>query len=140
MCFDLETWANVATAVFTAGTAAAALFAAWVAKSASEDSNKSAKKQTNALLTAARGNALASRINFYDRQIAEIESAIRAEQTSPSLRARLEKNFEQLKEEQRHLAYWLDRQLDSLGVRLRTATAKVTNRVKSVCPFSVGAC
>jgi hypothetical protein len=32
--------------------------------------------------------------------------------------AKLEKTLEKLKAEQRHLAFWLDRQLDSLGVGL----------------------
>jgi septal ring factor EnvC (AmiA/AmiB activator) len=107
-----------ATAIFTALAAWAAWRATSVAKSAAEESGKISNQQTTALTVAAKANALASRINFYDRQIAEIESAIREGQMSPNRLANLEKTLEQLKAEQRHLAFWLDRQLDSLGVGL----------------------
>jgi hypothetical protein len=76
MCFDLGTWANVAIAIFTAVTAIAAWRAASVAKSSAEESGKIAKEQTDALMTAAKADALASRINFYDKQIAVVESEL----------------------------------------------------------------
>jgi 4-hydroxyphenylpyruvate dioxygenase-like putative hemolysin len=53
-----------------------------------------------------------------DRQIAENESAIREGQMNPTRLANLEKTLEQLKAEQRHLVFWSDRKLDSLGVGL----------------------
>ena len=90
-------------------------------KSASQESSKSAKEQTNALLTAAKANALASRINFYDRQIGEIESVIRERKmqvVDHSAVRKLEETVKQLRAQQRHLAFWLDRQADALGVGL----------------------
>jgi hypothetical protein len=107
-----------ATAIFTAVAAGAAWRATSVAKSAAEESGKIASQQTTALSVAAKANALASRINFYDRQIVEREAVIQASQMNPTRLDQARKTVEQLKAEQRHLAFWLDRQLDSLGVGL----------------------
>jgi hypothetical protein len=110
--------AGFATALFTAWAAWSARQATSIAKSASENSGTIAKEQTTALMTAAKANALASRISFYDQQIADLESMIAARQINPARLADAQKTVEQLKVEQRHLAYWLDRQTDALGVGL----------------------
>jgi hypothetical protein len=121
MCFDLGTWADVATAIFTAGTAIAALWAGWIAKSAAQDSTKIAKQQTDALINAAKANALASRINFYSEQIAILEEKVQDAKVrgmAPMQMVVLTNELDQLKRERKHLVVWLDRQTDALGVGL----------------------
>jgi len=74
---------NLAIAVFTA----AAAIAAWVSTTASlkatekanetaEESRKIAHEQTQALMLAAKANALASRISFYSEQIRTLEKQL----------------------------------------------------------------
>ena len=72
MSFDLGISLNAIIAIGTAVTAIVAWRAASVAKSAAAESSKIAKEQTDALITAAKANALASRIHAYDLQIAVI--------------------------------------------------------------------
>jgi CHASE1-domain containing sensor protein len=112
MRFDLGTWANVAIAIFTAVTAVAAWRAASVAKS-------SAKDQTDALMTAAKANALASRISFYTEQIAPLREQIQDGKVRGSPIANQVAQVIELEKQQKHLAYWLDRQTDALKVGLR---------------------
>jgi hypothetical protein len=73
-------------------------------RKAADGSRKIAQEQTTALLTAAKANALASRIEFYNEQIRPLLGG------NPDLPT--------LREERDHLAYWLDRQTDALGVGL----------------------
>jgi hypothetical protein len=110
MNVDLGIWANVATAIFTAVTAIAAWRAASVAKSAAKDASKISGAQTDALMTAAKANALASRINFYTQQM----------QRLPPLTGQATGKLDQLQREQEHLAHWLDQQTDALGVGLNS--------------------
>src|SRR6266576_6613469 len=116
---------NLAIAVFTA-----AAMAAWVSTTASlkptekanetaEESRKIAHEQTQALMLAAKANALASRISFYSEQIRTLEKQLQDYQQrgwapEPDAREKLAK----LKLEQTHLGFWLDRQTDALGVGL----------------------
>jgi flagellar basal body-associated protein FliL len=69
-------WINLAIAVFTAIAAAAALVSAIssarsskAASKAAEESKKIAVEQAQALLTAAKANALDTRISFYTQQM-----------------------------------------------------------------------
>jgi hypothetical protein len=72
---------NLAIAIFTAIAAKAAWDSAKSSQQAveqanrsAEDSRKIAEEQTKALLTAAKANALASRIEFYNEQIRPLVS------------------------------------------------------------------
>ena len=116
---------------------AAAAVAAWVSASASlkatnqankeaeesrkaaEESRKIAQQQTEALTTAAKANALASRIEFYNKQILEAKGYLSqfgnaAEKGYPEAF----KNKEELELQQDHLVRWLDQQTAALGVGL----------------------
>jgi hypothetical protein len=113
-----------------------AAFTAWAARSASvsasasviateqstkeaEASRKIAQQQTDALMTAAKANALASRISFYSEQIRFIEKQFEARQNRGSeVEPGAGGKLKELKDEQAHLAHWLDRQMDSLEVGL----------------------
>jgi septal ring factor EnvC (AmiA/AmiB activator) len=83
MSFDLGTCANVAIAIFTAVTAVAAWRAASLAKSSAKQASDVAKEQTKVSVTAPKANALASRINFYNEQIADIKEAINKMKSAP---------------------------------------------------------
>jgi hypothetical protein len=102
---------NLAIAIFTAIAAKAAWDSAKSshraveqANQSAEDSRKIAGEQTKALLTAAKANALASRIAFYNEQIRPLLPG------NPDI--------PKLTEQRNHLAYWLDCQTDALGVGL----------------------
>ena len=121
MSFDLGISLNAIIAIGTAVTAIAAWRAASVAKSAAAESSKIAKEQTNALITAAKANALASRIHAYDLQIAVVEEKIqdgKVRGIAPMPLALLVSEADQLKGERKHLIVWLDRQTDAMGVGL----------------------
>lgn len=73
-------------------------------RKAAAEARKIAQEQTKALLTAAKANALASRIRFYNEQLRPLLAG------NPHIPI--------LTEERDHLAYWLDRQTVALGVGL----------------------
>jgi hypothetical protein len=121
--------ANVVIAIFTAVAAVAALVSAVGSLIASRESNKAAQEsrkiageQTKALMTAAKASALASRINFYNEQIADMKEAINKERSKPmpvfAITGGYEKNLQELQIQRTHCAWWLDRQSDELGVGL----------------------
>jgi len=106
---------NVAIAIFTAVAAIAALISAvgsllasFQAKKSAEESTKIAKEQTKALLTAAKANALATQIDVYTLQMKRLDPLGRA--TS---------ELDELERKQKHLAAWLEKQTDALGVGLK---------------------
>ena len=117
---------NLAIAIFTAVAAIAALISARASRQAVEQANKAAEdgrkiaeKQTEALMTAAKANALASRINFYTEQMRPLlkiheERGQSNRVLSPEGQTRLEK----WGIEREHLACWLDQQANALGVGL----------------------
>jgi hypothetical protein len=97
----------------------AAWRAASVAKSAANDSSKIANEQTNALMAAAKANALASRINFYEQQLAPLRNKIQDSKVLGEIVVRLQDQAKELEMQQKHLVYWLDRQTEVLKVGLR---------------------
>ena len=124
---------NLAIAVFTAAAAGAAWVSARASLKAIEQANKQAEEsrkfaeesrkiseqQAEAMLTAAKANALASRISFYAEQIRFIEKQFEDYQyRGRAIELNAGDKLKQLKAEQQHLAYWLDRQTDVLGVGL----------------------
>lgn len=115
--------AGFATALFTAWAAWSAWQATSVAKSVAEDSRTIAGEQTKALMSAAKANALASRIAFYNEQIAELTEWLNIVRNSvTSARGQIpakEAELKELKMQRDHCAWWLDRQSDALGVGLR---------------------
>ena len=118
MNFDLGTLINVVIAIFTAIAAVAAWRAASIAKSTAKETSKTADEQTNVLITAAKANALASRINFYSEQIAPIRERLQDRNLMGEVAAKLIKNAQELEKQRDHLAYWLDRQTNDLKVGL----------------------
>jgi hypothetical protein len=123
-------WINLAIAVFTAIAAGAALVSgisssrsSKEARKAAEASRKIAEEQTKALMTAAKANALASRINFYNEQIAEVRGAINKAQSAPvPIRPFIndsERALDELIIQRNHYAWFLDRQSNELEVGLR---------------------
>jgi uncharacterized lipoprotein YehR (DUF1307 family) len=105
---------NVAIAIFTAVAAIAALISVFVSLRASRDAKKSAEEskniaeeQTKVLLTAAKANALATQIDVYTLQMHRLNAHGRAA-----------KELDELEQKQKHLAGWLERQTDALGVGL----------------------
>ena len=77
-----------------------------------------AKEQTTALMSAAKANALASRIAFYNEQIAELTEWLNIVRNSiTSARDQIpakEADLKELKMQRDHCAWWLDRQSDAL--------------------------
>ena len=125
----IGTLINLTIAIFTAIAARAAVLSARASRDAvhlanqsADDSRKIAEEQTKALMTAAKANALASRINFYNEQIRPLQRIQEHMFDNPGRSQRLSEEAEaglnQLIEERDHLAYWLDRQTDALGVGL----------------------
>lgn len=117
---------NLAIAIFTAMAAKAAWDSAKSshraveqANQSAEDGRKIAEEQTKALLTAAKSNALASRIEFYNRQISAAKGWLAsfgttAQQGYPEAK----RNKELLEQEQEHLVRQLDQQTNALEVGL----------------------
>jgi hypothetical protein len=106
---------SLAVAIFTALAARAAWASAKAsreavaqANTAAAESRTIAKEQTAALLTAAKANALASRINFYTEQMHRLNAYGHATG-----------QLDALEQKQKHLAGWLDQQTDALGVGLK---------------------
>jgi|HubBroStandDraft_2_1064218.scaffolds.fasta_scaffold649033_1 hypothetical protein len=121
---------NLAIAIFTAlaakaawDSAKASRLAVEQANESAEDSRKIAKEQTKALMTAAKANALASRINFYNEQIAEARGAINKAQGAPvpnrPFISHSESALDELIIQRDHYAWFLDRQSNELEVGLR---------------------
>jgi hypothetical protein len=124
-------WINSAIAIFTAAAAVAALISARASREAVDQANQSAEenrkiaeKQTEALVTAAKANALASRINFYTEQIKPLKR-IEERSNEPNAAGHFrrlsehgEKLLDQLSLEREHLAHWLEQQTNELGVGL----------------------
>jgi hypothetical protein len=70
-------------------------------------------------MTAAKANSLASRISFYSEQIRFFEKQFEDHQDRGWVpQPGAAENLKELKAQQAHLAYWLDRQMDALGVGL----------------------
>ncbi len=117
---------NLLIAAFTAWAARSASVSARASVKATEQSTKEAEasrniaqRQTDALMAAAKANALASRISFYSEQIRFIEKQFEARQNRGSeVEPGAGEKLKELKAEQAHLAHWLDRQMDSLKVGL----------------------
>jgi hypothetical protein len=112
---------NLAIAAFTAIALGAALVSAISSSRSSKEASKAAEEgrkiageQTKAMMTAAKANALASRINFYSEQIAAATPSDELRQFGIGLGSVME-----LKKRREHLAYWLDRQADALEIGLR---------------------
>jgi hypothetical protein len=95
---------NFAIAVFTGIAAAAAWSSAKLARQAGDDSHQQAEKMKEAMLNAAKANALASRIEFYNEQVA---SGRRQGWSNDSATSR---------DQHEHLVCQLDRILDRMGV------------------------
>jgi hypothetical protein len=117
---------NVAIAIFTAVAAIAALISAvgsllasFQAKKTAEESKKIAEEQTKALMTAAKANALASRIDFYTQQLTPLRDKIQNGRVMGTVIVKLQEEEKEYTMQQNHLAWWLDRQMDELKVGLR---------------------
>ena len=105
MNLSIETWAQLAIALFTGLAAGGALWAAKTSSDSARESSAIAAQQSEAQLTATRANTLASRIDFCSRQLTTLQAA--------------GGNQNQLAEyqlQQQHLAAQLDQQLEKLGV------------------------
>jgi hypothetical protein len=107
---------NSVIAIFTAIAAIAAWFTAVKAAQAAKESSAIAEKQTEALMTAAKANALATRIDFYDRQMAPLIEQI---QKFGARGGDISAQLGDLAKQQKPLVYWLDKQTDALQVGLR---------------------
>ena len=114
---------NTANTVIAYGTAAAsigAVVSAIFSAIAACQAKSIATKEIEAMLTAAKANALASRIDFYGVQIGNIEKQFENWKTkgeTPDENAG--PDLKEFRLERDHLAFWLDRQTDKLGVGLR---------------------
>jgi predicted Ser/Thr protein kinase len=114
MEIDWNTVSAVATVVAAIGSFVAASIAVFTASSArkqAESTRKVVTEQTKALLEAARANALATRLRYYD------------EQRSRAMRTVQGSNLKQLTDEQEHLVYQLDEVLNRLGVGISRESA-----------------
>ena len=106
---------NLAIAVCTALAAKAAWDSAKASRQAvnqanqsAEDGRKIAEEQTKALMTASKANALATQIDVYTLQMNRLNPFGRAT-----------KELDELERKQKHLAAWLEKQTDALGVGLK---------------------
>lgn len=109
MEIDWNTVSAVATVVAAIGSFVAASIAVFTASSAkrqAESTQKLITEQTRALLEAAKANALATRLRYYE------------EQRSRAMRTVQGSSLKQLTDEQEHLVYQLDEVLNRLGVGL----------------------
>ncbi|MBV9492539.1 MAG: hypothetical protein JO069_22830 [Verrucomicrobia bacterium] len=107
MDIDWNTVSAVATVVAAVGSFVAASIALFVASSVrkqARDTQNVVKEQTKVLLEAAKANALAARLRYYEEQRGR---AMRTVQGS---------SLKQLTDEQEHLVCQLDEVLDGLGV------------------------
>ena len=107
MEIDWNTVSAVATVVAAIGSFVAASIAVFTASSArrqAEGTQKLITEQTGVLLEAAKANALATRLRYYD------------EQRSRAMRTVQGSSLKQLTDEQEHLVYQLDEVLNRLGV------------------------
>jgi hypothetical protein len=128
-------YTNLAIAVFTAVAAAAACFSAVASSRSAKESGNFARQQAEALMLAAKANALASRIDFYNKQILEAKEKLRVQfsnSTQPGY-AEAQREEKELGLQQVHLVYWLDRQTDALGVGLgvKCPGSPYNERIKS---------
>jgi hypothetical protein len=134
-------WINLAIAIFTAIAAVAALVSARASRQAvdqanqsAEDSRKIAEEQTKALMTAAKANALASRIEFYNKQILEANEALNKFRRAADIdkESKAKQHKEELELQQDHLTRWLDQQTNALGVGLgfKISDSKYNERIK----------
>ena len=107
MEIDWNTLSAVATVVAAIGSFVAASIAVFTASSArkqAENTQKLVTEQTRVLLEAAKANALATRLRYYE------------EQRSRAMRTVQGSSLKQLTDEQEHLVYQLDEVLSRLGV------------------------
>ena len=114
MEIDWNTVSAVATVIAAIGSFVAASVAVFIASSAkrqAQNTQKVVTEQTKALLEAARANALATRLRYYEEQRGR---AMRTVQGS---------SLKQLTDEQEHLVYQLDEVLNRLGVGISRESA-----------------
>ena len=114
MEIDWNTVSAVATVVAAIGSFVAASIAVFTASSArkqAESTRKVVTEQTKALLEAARANALATRLRYYD------------EQRSRAMRTVQGSSLKELTDEQEHLVYQLDEVLNRLDVGISRESA-----------------
>jgi hypothetical protein len=107
MEIDWNTVSAVATVVAAIGSfvaASIAVFIASAAKKQAKGTQQVVAEQTKAILGAAKANALAARLRYYEEQRGR---AMRTVQGS---------SLKQLTDEQEHLVYQLDEVLDGLGI------------------------
>jgi hypothetical protein len=115
MEIDWNTVSAVATVVAAIGSFVAASIAVFIASSArrqAESTQKLITEQTVVLLEAAKANALATRLRYYD------------EQRSRAMRTVQGSSLKQLTDEQEHLVYQLDEVLNQLGVGINRESAR----------------
>ena len=114
MEIDWNTISAVATVVAAIGSfvaASIAVFTVSAARKQAEGTQKLVSEQTNALLEAAKANALATRLRYYE------------EQRSRAMRTVQGSSLKQLTDEQEHLVYQLDEVLNRLGVGINRESA-----------------
>src|SRR5690242_13875357 len=107
MDIDWNTVSAVATVVAAVGSFVAATIAIFIASSLRKQvrgMQQVVMEQTKAILEAAKANALAARLRYYEEQRGR---AMRTVQGS---------SLKQLTDEQEHLVYQLDEVLDRLGI------------------------
>jgi hypothetical protein len=110
MEIDWNTVSAVATVAAAIGSFVAASIAVFIASSAKKQARGTQQvvaDQTKALLEAAKANALAARLRYYEEQRGR---AMRTVQGS---------SLKQLTDEQEHLVYQLDEVLDGLGIGIK---------------------
>jgi len=114
MEIDWNTVSAVATVVAAIGSFVAASIAVFTASSArrqAESTQKLIMEQSRVLLEAAKANALATRLRYYE------------EQRSRAMRTVQGSSLKQLTDEQEHLVYQLDEVLNQLGVGINRESA-----------------